>query len=121
MNILKNGMFSFLVIYTGVNAAQVFGATPTLGGVIGGVVTLTGMNPEAPIINLFNGQPLAAQQGGILGVIFAVWLLSKVEKKLHDIVPEAIDIIWLCIRRKFLTNGYVWFTPNFNTNSYSND
>lgn len=93
MNILKNGMFSFLVIYTGVNAAQVFGATPTLGGVIGGVVTLTGMNPEAPIINLFNGQPLAAQQGGILGVIFAVWLLSKVEKKLHDIVPEAIDII----------------------------
>lgn len=42
MNILKNGMFSFLVIYTGVNAAQVFGATPTLGGVIGGVVTLVG-------------------------------------------------------------------------------
>lgn len=92
-NILKNGMFNFLVIYTGVNAAQVFGATPTLGGVIGGVVTLTGMNPEAPLTNLFNGQPLAAQQGGILGVIFAVWLLSKVEKKLHEIVPEAVDII----------------------------
>lgn len=93
MNILKNGMFSYLVIFTGVNAAQVFGANPTLGGVIGAVVLLTGMNPEAPIMNLFTGQPLAAGQGGILGVIFAVWLLSIIEKKLHKVVPDAVDII----------------------------
>lgn len=93
MNILKNGMFSYLVIYTGINAAQVFGATPTLGGVIGAVVMLTGMNPEAPLTNLFTGTPLAAGQGGIIGVIFAVWLLSIVEKKLHKIVPDAVDII----------------------------
>ncbi|MFP7290666.1 glucose PTS transporter subunit IIA [Enterococcus hirae] len=93
MNILKNGMFSFLVIYTGINAAQVFGATPTLGGVIGAVVLLTGMNPEAPLKNLFTGEALAAGQGGILGVIFAVWLLAIVEKKLHKVVPDSIDII----------------------------
>ncbi|EOH63643.1 glucose PTS transporter subunit IIA [Enterococcus mundtii] len=93
MNILKNGMFSYLVIYTGINAAQVFGATPTLGGVIGAVVMLTGMNPESPLTNLFTGTPLAAGQGGIIGVIFAVWLLSIVEKKLHKIVPDAVDII----------------------------
>ncbi len=93
MNILKNGMFSYLVIYTGINAAQVFGATPTLGGVIGAVVMLTGMNPEAPLTNLFTGTLLAAGQGGIIGVIFAVWLLSIVEKKLHKIVPDAVDII----------------------------
>ncbi|MGG5369719.1 glucose PTS transporter subunit IIA [Enterococcus sp. AZ196] len=93
LNILKNGMFSYLVIFTGVNAAQVFGATPTLGGVIGAVVLLTGMNPEAPIKNLFTGDTLAAGQGGIIGVIFAVWLLSIVEKKLHRIIPDAVDII----------------------------
>ncbi|MFV0559595.1 MAG: glucose PTS transporter subunit IIA [Enterococcus sp.] len=93
MNILKNGMFSYLVIYTGINAAQVFGATPTLGGVIGAVVMLTGMNPEAPLTNLFTGEPLAAGQGGILGVIFAVWVLALVEKRLHKIVPDSIDII----------------------------
>lgn len=93
LNILKNGMFSYLVIFTGVNAAQVFGANPTLGGVIGAVVLLTGMNPEAPIKNLFTGDALAAGQGGIIGVIFAVWLLSIVEKKLHQIIPDAVDII----------------------------
>lgn len=86
-------MFSYLVIFTGVNAAQVFKANPTLGGVIGSVVLLTGMNPEAPITNLFTGDPLAAGQGGIIGVIFAVWLLAKLETVLHRVIPEAIDII----------------------------
>ena len=93
LNILKNGLFTYLVIYTGVSAAQVFGATPTLGGGIGAVVTLTGMNPEAPLTNLFTGQPLLAQQGGILGVIFAVWLLAQLEKWLHNVIPESVDII----------------------------
>jgi PTS system sucrose-specific IIC component len=93
LNILKNGMFSYLVIYTGVNAAQVFGATPTLGGVIGSVVLLTGMDVKAPIENLFTGEALAAGQGGILGVIFAVWLLARLEKGLRKVIPDAIDII----------------------------
>lgn len=93
LNILKNGMFTYLVIYTGINSAQVFGANPTLGGAIGAVVMLTGMNPDAPIKNLFTGDALAAGQGGIIGVIFAVWLLSMIEKKLHQIIPDAIDII----------------------------
>lgn len=46
------------------------------------------MNPEAPLKNLFTGEALAAGQGGILGVIFAVWLLAIVEKnciKLYQI------------------------------------
>ncbi len=93
MNILKNALFAYLTIYVGINAANEFGATPTLGGVIGGVVMLTGMNPENPIKNIFTDQPLSAGQGGMLGVLLAVWLLSIIEKKLHEIVPESVDII----------------------------
>ena len=93
MNILKNALFAYLTIYVGINAANEFGATPTLGGVIGGVVMLTGMNPENPIKNIFTGQPPSAGQGGMLGVLLAVWLLSIIEKKLHEIVPESVDII----------------------------
>ncbi len=93
MNILKNALFAYLTIYVGIIAANEFGATPTLGGVIGGVVMLTGMNPENPIKNIFTGQPLSAGQGGMLGVLLAVWLLSIVEKKLHEVVPESVDII----------------------------
>ncbi len=60
---------------------------------IGSIILLTGMNPEAPIQNLFTGEALAANQGGIIGVIFAVWLLAKLEAVLHRVIPEAIDII----------------------------
>lgn len=93
MNIIKNGIFTYLVIYVGINSANEFGATPALGGVIGATTMLTGMNPDAPLPNIFTGQNLTPGQGGIIGVIFAVWLLSLVEKKLHQTIPDSIDII----------------------------
>ena len=73
--------------------SKVFGATPGLGGVIGGATLLTGITDENPIKNIFTGEHLVAGQGGIIGVIFAVWLLSLVEKRLHKVVPNSIDII----------------------------
>ncbi|MDR1567223.1 MAG: PTS transporter subunit EIIC [Streptococcaceae bacterium] len=93
LNIIKNGIFAYLVLYTGINSANEFGATPSLGGVIGGVTMLTGMNIEKPLPNLFTNGTLSAGQGGIIGVIFAVWLLSLLEKQLHKIVPDSVDII----------------------------
>ena len=35
LNVIKDGMLAYLAIFTGFNAAKVFGATPGLGGVIG--------------------------------------------------------------------------------------
>lgn len=93
LNIIKNGIFAYLALYTGINSASEFGATPALGGVIGAVTMLTGMNPEAPLPNILTGGTLSAGQGGIIGVIFAVWLLSLIEKQLHKIIPDSIDII----------------------------
>lgn len=93
LKIIQAGIFSYLALYVGMNAAQEFGATPALGGVIGAVSLLTGMNPEAPLKNVFNGSALASGQGGIIGVIFAVWLLSIIEKQLRKVIPDSIDII----------------------------
>ena len=93
LNIIKNGLFTYLVIFTGVSAARVFGANPTLGGIIGAVTMLTGMDPKMPLQNLFTGQTLTAGQGGIIGVIFAVWLLALFEKWMHKIIPDSLDII----------------------------
>ncbi|MCD8879924.1 PTS transporter subunit EIIC [Staphylococcus kloosii] len=92
-NVIKDGMLAYLAIFAGINAAKEFGATPGLGGVIGGTTLLTGLTDKNAITNIFTGDHLQAGQGGIIGVIFAVWLLSLVEKRLHKIVPNAIDII----------------------------
>lgn len=61
LGVIQKGIFAYLVIYVGINAATEFGATPSLGGVIGAVTMLTGITPEAPINNIFTGQPLSAQ------------------------------------------------------------
>ncbi|EVP08516.1 TPA: PTS transporter subunit EIIC [Staphylococcus aureus] len=92
-NVIKDGMLAYLAIFTGINAAKEFGATPGLGGVIGGTTLLTGIAGKNILMNIFTGEPLQPGQGGIIGVIFAVWILSIVEKRLHKIVPNAIDII----------------------------
>lgn len=93
LNVIKNGVFAYLAIYVGINSAQEFGATPGLGGVIGAVTLLAGVDPKVPLQNIFNGSALSAGQGGIIGVIFAVWILSIIEKQLHKIIPDSIDII----------------------------
>lgn len=92
-NVIKDGMLAYLAIFTGINADKEFGATPGLGGVIGGTTLLTGIAGKNILMNVFTGEPLQPGQGGIIGVIFAVWILSIVEKRLHKIVPNAIDII----------------------------
>ena len=93
LNIMKNGLYAYLNIFIGINAAKVFGANQGLGGVVGGMVYLTGMNPDMPINNIFLGTPLAAGQGGVIGVLLSVWILSKVEAFFHKVVPDSLDII----------------------------
>lgn len=93
LNIMKNGLYAYLNIFIGINAARVFGANQGLGGVVGGMVYLTGMNPEMPINNIFLNTPLAAGQGGVIGVLVSVLILSRVEKALHKAVPDSLDII----------------------------
>ncbi|WHY17530.1 PTS transporter subunit EIIC [Paenibacillus sp. G2S3] len=93
LNVIKNAIFSYLVIYVGINAAKEFGATPALGGVIGGITLLTGVTAELPIHNIFTGAPLTPGQGGVIGVLIAVWILSIVERYLRKVIPDAVDII----------------------------
>ena len=93
LNVMKNGLYAYLNIFIGINTAKIFGANEGLGGVVGGMVYLTGMNPDMPINNIFLGTPLVAGQGGVIGVLISVFLLSKIENALHKIIPDSLDII----------------------------
>jgi PTS system sucrose-specific IIC component len=97
-SLIGSGFLSYFAIYTGIQAAKVFGATPAMGGMIGAVSiggnivtisTMLGLYNEAVPLN----SVLTTSKGGIIGVIFGVWILSVVEKKLRKIVPDVLDLI----------------------------
>ena len=88
----------YFAIFTGVNAAKRFGATEALGGMIGAMTIGAQINGISTIFGLFNeavplDSILTTGKGGIIGVIFGVWLLSKIEKRVRKIVPDVLDLI----------------------------
>lgn len=52
-NVIKNVIFSYLVIYVGINVVKEFGVILVLGGVIGGIIFLMGVIEEFFIMNIF--------------------------------------------------------------------
>ncbi|WP_239253590.1 PTS transporter subunit EIIC [Listeria ilorinensis] len=93
LGVINKGIFAFLSIYVGINTANEFGGTPVLGGGIAGITMLSGLAEGHTITNIFTGDPITAGQGGIIGVLLAVWLMCVVEKWLRKYIPDAIDII----------------------------
>ena len=90
--------YAYFAVFTGINAAKVFGATEALGGIIGGVTIGANIVAISQMIGLYNAEvplesTLTTGKGGIIGVIFGVWLLSKVEKALRKRVPDVLDLI----------------------------
>ncbi|EGA6437013.1 permease [Listeria monocytogenes] len=94
LGVINKGIFAFLAIYVGINTANEFGGTPVLGGGIAGITLLSGLADGHTITNIFTGDPIVAGQGGIIGVLLAVWLMCVLEKNLRKIIPNAIDIIF---------------------------
>ncbi|EHU8364435.1 PTS transporter subunit EIIC [Listeria monocytogenes] len=94
LGVINKGIFAFLAIYVGINTANEFGGTPVLGGGIAGITLLSGLAEGHTITNIFTGDPIVAGQGGIIGVLLAVWLMCVLEINLRKIIPNAIDIIF---------------------------
>lgn len=89
---------SYFAIYTGVRAARVFGATPAMGGMIGAMSIGTQIVDISTKLGLYNADVplqsvLTTGKGGIIGVIFGVWLLSVIEKWIRRRVPDVLDLI----------------------------
>lgn len=96
---LTGGAFlSCFAIYTGIRSAEVFGATPALGGMIGAISIGGNIVEISKMIGLYNEaipleSILTTGKGGIIGVIFGVWVLSKIEKNIRKRVPDVLDLI----------------------------
>lgn len=98
IGMLGGAFFAYMVIYVGINAAKQFGATPALGGMIGAMSIATQVNTISATLGLYDADSpldsiLRSGKGGIIGVIFGVWVLSKVEGWVRKRIPDTLDMI----------------------------
>lgn len=95
---IGGAFLSYFAIFTGINAANKFGATPALGGMLGAMSIMPQIVTLSTTFGLYNvDEPLESilttGKGGIIGVIVGVWILSKIEKKLRKIIPDTLDLV----------------------------
>lgn len=82
-SIIGTAVLSFLAIYVGFTAATQFKTDKLLGGAVGAITLSTAL----PILGLTPGK------GGLFGVIFGVWILSKFMELFHKIIPDVLDVV----------------------------
>lgn len=98
LSLINMAFMTYITAWAGYRAAEEFGATPILGGMLGMITTLDGINTISGLTGLFNeasplDSVLRAGRGGVLAAVVGVYLLSKVEKSVRKIVPGALDIV----------------------------
>ena len=116
-NLFSNIAYTFLQILIAFSAAKAFGANQYLGAVIGmimihpslqnayTVATEGVQQTQSVFFGLFKID-MVGYQGHVIPVIIAVWILSVIEKKLHKIVPEVLDLFVTPLVSVFVT-GYL--------------
>lgn len=99
--LLSNAAFTFLPILIGYSATKVFGGNPYLGAVIGMFLihpdlqnAWTISNGYEKVFSIFGlyDVPMVGYQGHVIPIIIASFILAKLEKRLHKIVPDIIDM-----------------------------
>lgn len=120
IHLFSNAAFVFLPILIAVSAAKVFGGNIFLGAVIGMIMIHTDLVnawsvasletiPSASVWFGLYDVNLVGYQGHVIPVVIAVWLMSTLEKKLHKIVPEIIDLFVTPLVTVLVT-GYLTLT-----------
>ncbi|MCA1061440.1 PTS transporter subunit EIIC [Rossellomorea aquimaris] len=88
LSIIGSGLFGYLGILVGMNAAKEFGGSAALGGLAGILI----INPAIGDVTLF-GENLLPGRGGLIGVLIAAIFMAFVEKNVRKVIPQAVDII----------------------------
>lgn len=103
---ISNAAFACLPILIAVSAGKTFKCNLLLAATVGIIMVhpgltnawnLAGMSDEAlKAIELFHigswSIYIQGFQGHVIPVIIAIWLLAQIEKRLHKVVPEIIDL-----------------------------
>ncbi|MBR5376721.1 MAG: HPr family phosphocarrier protein [Lachnospiraceae bacterium] len=98
LTLISTSFMTYITAWAGYRAAERFGATPIIGGMLGMMTSLDGINQIALALGLYNedaplSSVLCAGKGGVLAVIIGVYILSLIEKSLRPKIPDSLNMI----------------------------
>ena len=107
LTMINTAFMGSITAWAGYRAAEKFGATPILGGMLGAITAMANINDISVAFDKILGQSffwvaeggdalnavLRAGRGGVLAVILGVLLMAKVEKWVRAKMPDALDIV----------------------------
>ena len=107
LTMINTAFMTYITAWAGYRAAEKFGATPILGGMLGMITSMANINDISVAFDKILGQSffwvaeggdalnavLRAGRGGVLAVILGVLLMAKVEKWVRAKMPDALDIV----------------------------
>ena len=107
LRLINTSMMTFLTAWAGYRAVERFGGTPILGGMLGMITSLEGINEIAAIMGLYNSavpldSVLCSGKGGVLAVIAGALLIAYVEKSIRTVMPKSIDVVFTPLLTMFL-------------------
>ena len=102
LTMINTAFMGSITAWAGYRAAEKFGATPILGGMLGAITAMANINTISEQVGGFFwvaegadalNAVLRAGRGGVLAVILGVLLMAKVEKFVRAKMPDALDIV----------------------------
>lgn len=115
--IFSSAAYTFLPILIAYSAGKKFGGNPFLAAVIGMIMIHPDLQDAwvAAVNGVENTQEvwfglysvdMVGYQGHVIPVVIAVWVMSKIERKLHKIVPSMFDLFVTPLLSVFVS-GYL--------------
>lgn len=99
LGMVNTAFMTYLTAWAGYRAAEKFGGTPILGGMLGMITTLGGIDAISKVVHLYNeSQPLdailRAGRGGVLAAVIGVFFMCKIERAVRSKMPDSLDIVF---------------------------
>ena len=99
LGLINQAFLSYLTAWAGYRAAERFGGTPILGGMLGMITGLAGINDISNYVGWFNNDVpldsiLRAGRGGVLSAVLGVYFMCRIEKAVRRKMPDSLDIVF---------------------------
>ena len=98
LSLVSTSFMSFMSAWVGYSACKQFGGTAILGGMLGMITGLEGINTLSQAVGLYDladpaASILCSGRGGIIAAILGAWLIAKLEKWMRQRMPKSMDMV----------------------------